>query len=548
MLTAMLFADPALIALLRDQPLVLLFAVLALGFALGRVRVAGVSLGVAAVLFVGLAAGALDPALQVPEVVQRFGLVLFVYTVGLASGPGFVASFRRRGLRDALFTAVLLALAAAAAWLTHVIAGVPAARTAGLFAGSLTNTPALAAVIERIRALHPGDAALAAEPVVAYSLTYPMGVLGVIMALAVARRVWRKELAPAAGGRDLEVASLRVTVAAMCAQPLETLVSEQRWRVRFARRRRGDVVSILDGREPLAVGDLVTVVGVRDELERVRVAIGEAADEQLELDRTDLDFRRIFVSDPAVAGQPLSRLRLLERFGALVTRVRRGDVDLLPDGRTVLELGDRVRVLGPRSRMGEVARFFGDSYRALAEVDVLSFALGIAAGLLLGLVPIPLPSGDSFQIGVAGGPLLVGLWLGAVGRSGPVVWQLPFSANLTLRQIGLVLFLAGVGTRSGWVFAHARGEPGALPLFVAGALVTCASAALALWLGRRVLRVPAGVLLGMVAGLHTQPAALAFAAESTGDDAPNTGYAALFPFATILKILIAQLLFELLRR
>jgi len=305
---------------------------------------------------------------------------------------------------------------------------------------------------------------------------------------------------------------------------------------------------VVPGDEPLGVGDLVTVVGTASELDQVVAALGEMADEKLELDRTDLDFRRVFVSEPAVAERPLSELNLMERFGALVTRVRRGDVDLLPDGKTVLELGDRVRVLAPRGRMRGVALFFGDSYRALAEVDVLSFGLGITAGLLLGLVSVPLPHGGTFQLGAAGGPLIAGLVLGAVGRMGPVVWQLPFSANLSLRQIGLVLFLAGVGTRSGWVFARTFAQPGSLPLFLAGAGITLVTTLLALVIGRYVLKARPSVLFGMVAGVQTQPAVLAFANESVADDGPNAGYAAVYPFATIAKILFAQMLVELLKK
>jgi putative transport protein len=538
---------PGMIEYLVEQPLLLLFAVLAVGFAAGRVRAWGVSLGVAAVLFAGLAAGALDPRLQLPEIVQRFGLVLFVYTVGVASGPGFFASFRRRGLRDAAYSGALLALAAGLTVLARHAARLNGARAAGLFTGSLTNTPALAAVLERVRAVPGATERLLADPVVAYSLCYPMGVLGVIVVMAIARAHWAGALRASRRQVALEVRSVRVLEPAACALPVAELVRRRGWRVLFARRRRADQVDIIRPDEPLAVGDLVTLVAEHDDLARVVDEIGEPAEEQLELDRSDLDFRRVFVSEPALFGRTLSDLQLLDRFGAIVTRVRRGDVDVLPDGRTVLEPGDRVRVLAPRARMKEVVAFFGDSYRALAEVDVLSFGLGCAAGLALGLVPMPLPGGGTFQLGMAGGPLIAGLVLGALGRSGPLVWQLPFSAGLTLRQIGLVLFLAGVGTRSGWVFAQTFGEPGALPLFVAGALVTMATTTAALVVARRVLKVRPDVALGMVAAVHTQPAALAFATESAGDDGPNAGWASVFPFATIAKILLAQLLVSLLK-
>lgn len=530
-----------------DQPLLLLFAVLAVGFAVGRLRVAGVGLGVAAVLFAGLAAGAIDPRLQLPEIVQRFGLVLFVYTVGVASGPGFFASFRRRGLRDAAFASAILAVAAGLVLLARGALGLAGPRAAGLFAGSLTNTPALAAVLEHLRGVAGRDARVLADPVVAYSLCYPMGVLGVILVMAIARRAWARDLRASRRTASLEVRSVRVLEPGACELPVGELVRRRGWRVLFARRRRGEHVDVVHEDEPLAVGDLVTLVAERDDLARVVDEIGEPAEEQLELDRTDLDFRRVFVSEPALFGRPLGQLRLLERFGAIVTRVRRGDVDLLPDGRTVLEPGDRVRVLAPRTRMKEIVAFFGDSYRALAEVDVLSFGLGCAAGLALGLVPIPLPGGHRFDLGMAGGPLVAGLVLGALGRSGPLVWQLPYSAGLTLRQIGIVLFLAGVGTRSGWVFASTLGEARALPLFAAGALVTATTTAAALWVGRHVLKARPDVVLGMAAAVHTQPAALAFATESAGDDGPNAGWAAVFPFATMAKIVIAQLLVSLVR-
>ncbi len=528
-----------------QQPLLLLFAVLAVGFAAGRVRVMGVSLGVAAVLFAGLAAGAIDPRLQIPEIVQRFGLVLFVYTVGVASGPGFFASFRRRGLRDAAYAAGALLFAAGLVVLAQKVAGLNAPRAAGLFAGALTNTPALAAVLERVRALPGVGEKLLADPVVAYSLCYPMGVLGVILVMAAARAWWARDLKASRRAVAL-VRSVRVQ-RAICEFSVEELVRRRGWRVLFARRRRDEHVDIIKPWEHLAVGDLVTLVAERDDLARVVDEIGEPAEEQLELDRSDLDFRRVFVSEPALFGRTLGELNLLQRFGALVTRVRRGDVDVLPDGKLVLEPGDRVRVLAPRARMKEVVAFFGDSYRALAEVDVLSFGLGCAAGLGLGLVPVPLPGGGTFQLGMAGGPLVMGLVLGALGRSGPLVWQLPFSAGLTLRQIGIVLFLAGVGTRSGWVFAQTFAKPGSLPLFVAGAVITLVTALLALVIGRRVLKVRASVLMGMVAGLQTQSAALAFANEGSTDDGPNAGYAAVYPFATIAKILIAQLMVELFR-
>jgi putative transport protein len=211
----------------------------------------------------------------------------------------------------------------------------------------------------------------------------------------------------------------------------------------------------------------------------------------------------------------------------------------------VLELGDRVRVLAGRDRMSRVTAFFGDSYRAVSELDIVTFSLGLALGLLVGIVPIPLP-GVTLKLGFAGGPLMVALVLGTIGRTGPLVWSLPYSVNMTLRQIGLVLFLAGIGTRAGYSFVTTLSQGGGLAIFAAGATITLVTAFLTLWIGYRVLKIPASILIGMLAGIQTQPAVLGFSLEQTKNDFPNVGYASVYPVATIGKILFAQLLLSLL--
>lgn len=541
-------------ALLRESPLLLLFLVAAAGYVVGRIRVAGFGLGVAAVLFAGLAVSAHDPALKLPELVGSFGLVLFVYTIGVAGGPGFFASFRRRGLAENALALGLISLASLLAaslrWLLHLDASL----AAGTFAGALTNTPALAGVIQALKDGGAADEAMLARPVVAYSLTYPGGVIGVLFAIWVMRRVWKKDQG-AVSLRSLEDAppghlinqTVRVTRDEATTAPALELCHAHGLRALFGRMKRGEIVTIVTDETRFQKGDRVVVVGDDPSVRAATALLGEPSEERLDLDRRVLDFRRIFVSKSALAGRSLRELSLPARFGATVTRIRRGDVDLLPDGDTHLELGDRIRVVGPRARMDEVSAFFGDSYKALAEVDVVTFSLGIALGLLLGMVPVPLPGGGAFRLGAAGGPLIVGLVLGRLGRTGPLVWTLPFSANLTLRQLGLVLFLAGVGTRSGYAFASTFSQGGGVSIFLAGALITAVTAFTGLWFGHRVLGIPRDVLVGTIAGVHTQPAALAFALEQSENELPNRGYATVFPVATIAKIVLAQLLLALLR-
>jgi putative transport protein len=544
-----------MIPLLLNNPLVLLFAVVAVGYLLGRIKVAGVSFGVAAILFVGLAAGSLHPDMKLPEIVYILGLVLFVYTIGLNSGPMLLASFRGKGLRGNMLVLGVLVCMALVALAAHAAFGLKATLTAGMFAGSLTNTPALAGVVEYVQAHAPPEVVdqLVAEPVIGYSIAYPMGVVAMLLTISLIQRLWRidyaKEAADVSGfgasGERLHNRTIRVTRPEATSRDVGTMADEYHWDVVFGRLQRNGGLSLARDETRLEIGDLVSVVGPAEHVERVTAHLGEPSAERLELSRSEIDFRRIFVSSSKVAGHCLRDLNLPQQFGAVVTRVRRGDVEFTPHGDTVLELGDRVRVVTQRGNMGAVSEFFGDSYRAVSEFDILSFSVGVALGVLLGLVPIPFPGG-TIRLGLAGGPLVVALVLGALKRTGPIVWALPYSANLTLREIGLILFLAGIGTRSGYTFFTTVAQSGGLVMFVAGALITTAAALLTLWVGRRLLKIPMGLLVGMVAGLQTQPAVLAFALEQSRDDLPNVGYATVYPLAMISKIILAQLLLVLL--
>ncbi len=546
-----------MIEILIENPLLLLFVVAAIGYPLGRIKIRGSSLGVAAVLFVGLAVGSLHPDLKLPEIIYVFGLVLFVYTIGLSSGPGFFASFRRKGLRDNLLVGSVLVLATLVTAGVHFFLRLKPTLTAGMFAGSLTNTPALAAVLDYLERSTPAamlDQVLA-EPVVGYSIAYPVGVVGMILSIALLQRLWKVDYAREAENlRDLGATNksllnrtIRVTRSEATGQTIGEFSRQSDWDVVFGRLMRAGQLCLADGQTRLAVGDLVSTIGTPDDLDRVTAFLGETSDEQIELDRSEFDYRRMFVSNPRIAGHRLADLNLPQQFGAIVTRVRRGDIELLAHGDTVLELGDRVRVVTRREHMATVSRFFGDSYRALSEIDILAFGLGLALGLLVGLIPLPLPGGVVFRLGLAGGPLIVALLLGTVGRTGPIVWSLPYSANLTLRQFGLILFLAGVGTRAGYPFLTTFTGSGGLAVFFGGLVITLFAAMTTLWIGYHVLKIPMGLLNGMLAGLQTQPAVLGFAVEQAGNDLPNIGYATVYPVATITKILCAQLLLALLQ-
>ena len=540
---------------LLENSILLLALVAAIGYAIGRIKIRGASLGVAAVLFVGLAVGALDPNLKLPAAIFDLGLVLFVYTVGLASGPGFVSSLTREGLRNNLAAVAVLVLAALVAVAEHFLLRLPAPITAGLFAGSLTNTPALAAIIEVVNRTAQQTGAALADPTVGYSVAYPMGVLGVILVVYVLQRVWKIDYHAEARRlrgsaylveQEINNVTVRVTKTEVARRTVGELTQQYGWHVVFSRILHAGEESLVTGDTVLYLGDLVSVIGDPADVERVAGVLGELTHEALALDRSHYDFRRIFLSKPNMAGKRIQDLQLPQRYGAIITRVRRGDVDLLASADMVLDMGDRVRVVAPREHMGKISHLFGDSYKALSEIDLMSLGIGLVLGLLLGKIEFPLPGGSSFALGNAGGPLIVGLVLGALRRTGPIVWTMPYSANLTVRQLGLIMLLASIGLRSGYTFVQTLSQGGGLQLFAAGMVISCLTAFLVMVFGYKLLKIPFGLLTGMLAGIHTQPAVLGFAVDQSRDDLPHVGYALMFPIATVGKILLAQALLALL--
>lgn len=538
----------ALLGLLVESPLLLLFVVVALGVGLGQIRIGSLSLGVAAVLFVGLGFGALHPQMKLPEIVQLLGLVLFVYTIGIGSGSTFVESLRKNGLR---MNGAVLGVLFAMVGLTLLLRSwfhISPALSAGAFAGAFTNTPALANVLQYLRQSGVSGSALS-EPAVAYSLCYPFGVIGVILFITILQKVLRIDYAkdlkdshdPGATGEHVLSKTFIVRNPQALHTPIAVLAEEYDWRVVFGRLQKpNQPLTLVRDEDELQIGDCISVIGTQQEVEAVGAFFGDEAHDDLADDRSYFDFRRIFVSNPSIVGKRLEDLHLRTKYSAIVTRVKRGDHDRIPTPDTTLELGDRVRVIAMKQALPRLGRLFGDSYKALSEIDAVTFGIGIALGIILGSIPIPIGI-TTIKLGIAGGPLLVGLFLGAQGTTGRIVWTMPFNANHTLRQFGMMLFLAGVGTRSGYEFFHILMNGGAT-LMIMGGILTMIGHGLLLFVCTVLLRLPMSYAVGVSAGMQTQPALLAFSIEQTKNDLPNTGYMTVYPVATIAKIIMAQLL------
>ena len=526
---------------------------MAIGYGLGEIRIKGFKLGVAAVLFVGLGFGALGPELEVPQFIVFMGLAIFVYTVGLTSAPSFFASFQRNGFRDIYFATGTILLSVGLAYGIGVWLDFDAATTSGLYAGASTNTPALAGLLDAIQKNAPlaGQDAQSQQAVVGYSLAYPLGVLGVMLGLFVLQRLMKidygKEYLELQKeyplGEKLQSRTFRVENEAMAGRTLREFRREFRPGVAFGRMLHNGETYLTTWDSQPELGDLIVLVGSEEAIAETAEHVGPPAEGQLNHDRSVFDVRRIFVSNDEIAGKTIASLNLQERFNVLITRVQRGDMDLLAGGDTVLELGDRILLVAHRKDLPEVFRVFGNSYEALSKVNLLSFGLGITLGLLLGMITFELPGGYSFSLGFAGGPLIVALILGQLRRTGPIVWTLPYGANLTLRQLGLIFLLAGIGIRSGQTFYQTLQTDLGLKLFLAGGVIAIITTVATILVGYRLLRIPFSFLGGMVG---SQPAVLEFAVEQAGNKYPTIGYTRMLPVVLIGKILAVQLLYSLL--
>ncbi len=524
-----------------DEPLLLLMVILAVGGAIGSIKIGSFSLGPAAVLFTALALSAYDERLRLPPFIGFFGLALFAYVIGVGAGPSFFSALRTGGRVIAVVIGSLVVGAAATVGAAHMF-GLSGPLLSGIYAGALTNTPALASASES----WSSDL-----PTVGYSVTYVFGVLGMLLAAAIALRIRPARVdAPVASEDELpptlEGRTVRIETAGL--PTLGVLTSHYGHQLVFSRIMRGDtpghpgaVDVATDDALPMP-GDIVTVIGDRPTLDRFVEAAGHPSSVALTLDRSRIDYRRVAVSNPKVAGQTLGQLRLRPRFGAVATRVRRGDIDLLATDDLVLYIGDRVRIVTDRQRMSEVTVFLGDSERGATAYSITSLSMGVALGVMLGLLEFPIPGGGHVALGLAGGPLLVGLLVGRLGRTGPVLWSLPHGVATTLSQLGIMLFLAYAGSTSGSALAEALRGPTGPRILVVGAVVTAATAVAVLLGGRVIAGAHGPRLAGILAGAQTQPAVLAYANETTKDDPRvNLGYVLVYPVAMILKVIVAPL-------
>jgi putative transport protein len=516
--------------IIATQPILAVFLAIGVGYLVGQINLGGFSLGVGAVLFVGLAIGAFSPKAQISGPIGLTGLIMFLYGIGILYGRQFFEGMT--GAAGIKYN--LLALVAVVAGLGVALAlgqafGVKVGHTLGIFAGSMTSTATLQAALE---------VAKTSEPSIGYSVAYPFGVIGPILCIYFMTRHVQPKFPPKVQRFHMGEITLGDNFAG---RKLDDLGSDLPDGVQVTMVRKGGENIVPSADLVLAPGDgLLVVSDEEDAIAKAAARLGRLEPGRIVKDRASLDYLRVFVGKANVVGIPLAQLPMPAGFPTHVLHVRRYDADIVPTPDLMLEFGDRVGVLMPPDRKDAVRRHFGDTVKAAAEFSYVSLGVGMVLGVLLGLIPIPVPGVGTVTLGIGGGPLIVALIAGKLRRTGPMLWTMPLPANIVLRNYGLAIFLAAVGINAGAPFVKTVSETG-LTMLLIGAVVLLTTVLIVLLVGYYLLKVPYDDLVGVASGATGNPSILVYSTRMAPTERPDIGYAMIFPSMTIVKVIAVQI-------
>jgi putative transport protein len=524
------------------------------GLALSSIKVKGVGLGIAGVLFSGILAGHFGMHIEkeILEFVREFGLILFVFTIGLQLGPGFFASLRKQGLKLNALAAAVVLLGAGIAVSIAFLSGVNIVAALGLFSGATTNTPSLGATQTMLKTMTGPYADQAGLPALAYAVAYPGGVFGIITVLLILRGVFRinpEKEAEAfraeqkSGIEPLGRLNLVVENGNLENLPIGSVPGRDGVVVSRIKRCGVAETEIASEQTVLHKGDVILAVGTHTALQNFRVVIGRESELNLVKVPGAVASRKIVVTRSEVLGKTLGQLDLDDLYGVAITRVARADIEMTAVPELKLQFGDTVQVVGNEQAMAKVGAVLGNCVRALNETNFIPIFVGIALGVLVGTLPMTIPNMPvPVRLGIAGGPLILAILLSRIGRIGPLVWYMPASANLAFRELGIVLFLACVGLKAGEKFFSTVFTTEGLHWLMGGFAITVIPILLIGLIARLVFKLNFTVISGLLAGSMTDPPALAFANAVSRSDAPSVAYATVYPLTMLLRIVSVQIL------
>lgn len=537
--------------------ILLLSFVIAAGIQLGKIKVFGVSLGITLVLFVGIILGHFGFTINhnVIHFFKEFGLILFVYSVGMQVGPGFFSSFKKGGITLNMLACGIVFLGVVTAIILHYATGIPMPTMVGILSGAVTNTPGLGAAQQAFSDMYGStDNTIA----LGYAVAYPLGVIGIILSIIFIRYVFRVNFdkeneqlnnEDASHTNEAKPVSLIVKNPAVFGKSvgeLSNLLEHRDFVISRIWHDSDKQIEIVSANTVLMENDKVFVITTEQDAQTIKTFIGEEIDmERKQWIRMESQFinRRILITKPELNGKRLGQLKLRKLYGINITRINRAGVDLVATPHLTLQVGDRVNVVGTETAVTNVEKVLGNSMKRLNEPNLITIFIGIALGIVLGSIPITFPGiPQPVKLGLAGGPLIVAILISRFGYKYKLVTYTTQSANLMLREIGITLFLACVGISAGDGFVDTIVNNGGFAWIGYGFIITTVPLLIIGCIGRYFCKVNYFTLMGLIAGSTTDPPALAYSNATAGNDAPSVGYATVYPLTMFLRVLTVQLL------
>ncbi|KKB51291.1 AspT/YidE/YbjL antiporter duplication domain-containing protein [Parabacteroides sp. HGS0025] len=537
--------------------ILLLSFVIAAGIQLGKIKVFGVSLGITLVLFVGIILGHFGFTINhnVIHFFKEFGLILFVYSVGMQVGPGFFSSFKKGGVTLNLLACGIVFLGVLTAIILHYTTGIPMPTMVGILSGAVTNTPGLGAAQQAYSDMYG-----AADNTIAlgYAVAYPLGVIGIILSIMFIRYAFRvnfdkeseqlnnEDSSHANEAKPISLVVKNPAIFGKTVGELSGLLEHRDFVISRIWHDSDKQIEIASANVVLHENDKVFVITTEQDAETIKTFVGEVIDmERKQWIRMESQFinRRILVTKPELNGKRLGQLKLRQLYGINITRITRAGVDLVATPHLTLQVGDRVNVVGTETAVTNVEKVLGNSMKRLNEPNLITIFIGIALGIVLGSIPITFPGiPQPVKLGLAGGPLIVAILISRFGYKYKLVTYTTQSANLMLREIGITLFLACVGISAGDGFVDTIVNNGGFAWIGYGFIITTVPLLIIGCIGRYFCKVNYFTLMGLIAGSTTDPPALAYSNATAGNDAPSVGYATVYPLTMFLRVLTAQLL------
>lgn len=536
----------------------ILALVAVVGLFIGNVKFRGIGLGIGGVLFGGIIVGhfvnqaGMTLSSDMLHVIQEFGLILFVYTIGIQVGPGFFASLRVSGLRLNLFAILIVIMGGLVTTILHKLFNIPLPVVLGIFSGAVTNTPALGAGQQILTDLGtPGN--LVDQMGMSYAMAYPFGICGILFTMWLMRVIFRVNVEAEAhqhestshnGHAHIQAINIRVENSNLHNLAIQDVPVLNGDKIICSRLKRDDTLKVPSPDTLIQLGDLLHLVGQPADLHDAQLVIGQEVDVSLSTRGTDLRVERVVVTNEKVLGKRIRDLKVKERYDVVISRLNRAGVELVASSDISLQFGDILNLVGRPSAIDQVANVLGNAQQKLQQVQMLPVFIGIGLGVLLGSIPLYVPGFPAaLKLGLAGGPLIMALILGRIGSIGKLYWFMPPSANLALRELGIVLFLAVVGLKSGGNFVDTLVNGDGVSWIGYGALITAIPLITVGILARMLVKMNYLTLCGMLAGSMTDPPALAFANNlHATSGAAALSYATVYPLVMFLRIITPQLL------